>query len=306
MTKLFHAWIFMGFISVWMTSTLFAAKENPTKPEFSFGVIADIQYCDCEAGGNRYYRASLQKLAECVQDLNTQDLAFVIQLGDFIDRDFTSFDTLLPIYQQLKAPKYHILGNHDFSVKPEEKSRILEKLGLKNGYFDFTYRSWRFIALDGNDLSFYALSETSKKYPEAKAMYQKFRDQGLPNAETWNGGVSAQQIAWLRNTLEKASEKGEKVILFCHFPVFPQPNIHNLWNDSEVITVLESYKGVVAYMNGHNHAGNYGEKNGIHYLSFQAMVETLDQNAYAIVEVYADRMNIIGRGREPHRILTIK
>jgi manganese-dependent ADP-ribose/CDP-alcohol diphosphatase len=287
---------------------IFIAREKAETPEFSFGVIADVQYCDCDSNlqVDRHYRASLQKLEECVQDLKTNDLVFVIQVGDFIDQEFTSFDRVLPIYQQLKAPKYHVLGNHDFLVEPEEKGRILEKLGLKKGYYDFTYFSWRFIVLDGNDLSFYVLSETDEKYPEAEAMYQKFSSEGLVNAQTWNGGLSTQQITWLQKTLEKADEAGEKVILFCHFPVFPQPDMHNLWNDSELINILESYKNVVAYMNGHNHAGNYGEKHGIHYLTFQAMVQTPEENAYAVVEVYPDHLKVIGRGREPVRILPIK
>jgi 3',5'-cyclic AMP phosphodiesterase CpdA len=307
MTKLFRWFIFICFIVIngCAIQDIFTVKE---KPEFSFGVIADIQYCDCESNleVDRHYRASLQKLTECVQDFNANDLAFVIQLGDLIDQDFSSFDAVLPLYQQLKTPKYHVLGNHDFEVNPEEKSQVLEKFGLEKGYYDFTYFSWRFIVLDGNDLSFYVLSETDEKYPEAEAMYQKFSNAGLPNAQTWNGGLSRQQITWLKNTLEEAAEAEEKVILFCHFPVFPQPDKHNIWNDSELITILESYKGVVAYMNGHNHAGNYGEKHGIHYLTLQGMVQTPDENAYAIVEVYSDHLKVIGRGREPDRILNIK
>jgi len=308
MPKLFHllAFICLIFINSCAIQDVLIAREKVEKPEFSFGVIADVQYCDCDDGETRYYRASLQKLEKCVQDFNAKDLAFVIQLGDFIDQDFNSFDVVLPIYQQLKAPKYHVPGNHDFLVEPEEKGMIFEKLGLKRGYYDFTYHSWRFIVLDGNDLSFYTLSETDEKYPEAEAMYQKLSSEGLPNAQTWNGGLSARQIVWLQRTLEKAAGAGEKVTLFCHFPVFPQPDMHNLWNDSELINVLESYKCVVAYLNGHKHAGNYGEKNGIYYLTLQAMVETLDKNAYAIVEVYSDHLKVIGRGREPDRILTIK
>jgi 3',5'-cyclic AMP phosphodiesterase CpdA len=300
----------MCFFNISIIPIIFAEQDNTTQPEFSFGVIADIQYCDCDSNTNqevnRHYRASLNKLTECVQDFNSGELAFVIQLGDLIDKDFVSFDAVLPIYRQLKAPKYHVLGNHDFLVTPAEKNGVFEKLDLKKGYYDFTYHSWRFIVLDGNDLSFYTLSETDKKYPEAEAMYQKFSSEELPNAQTWNGGLSAEQMRWLKNTLENASEQGEKVILFCHFPVFPRPNIHNLWNDRELISLLESYHNVVAYMNGHNHAGNYEVKKGIHYLTLQAMVETPDKNAYAIIEVYSDHLKIIGKGREPERILMIK
>jgi hypothetical protein len=37
--------------------------------------------------------------------------------GDFIDRDFESFDVVGPIFNKLRMPKYHVLGKHDFSVE---------------------------------------------------------------------------------------------------------------------------------------------------------------------------------------------
>ena len=80
--------------------------------QLRFGMIADAQYVDAEARGSRFYRNSLSKLEACVDDLNTQDLDFVIHLGDFIDRDFQSFDAILPIYEKLRAPSYHHHGNY--------------------------------------------------------------------------------------------------------------------------------------------------------------------------------------------------
>ena len=282
-----------------------AAAEMIMQPEFAFGVIADVQYCDGDDRGTRYYRASLKKLAAAVQDFNATSLAFVIQLGDLIDRDFVGFDPVLAVYQQFHAPQYHVLGNHDFIVNPAEKGQILTKLDLTTGYYDFTYHSWRFIVLDGNDLSFYALAPASAKYPAAEAMYQQCQQAGLPNAQTWNGGLGAEQMAWLRQTLAQAEAKGEKVILFCHFPALPRPDQHNLWNDQEVLDLLASYPGVVAYINGHNHAGNYAVRNGAHYLTLPAMVETSDENAYFRIEVYADQLKVIRQG-QPAQLLRLK
>ncbi len=42
----------------------------------------------------------------------------------------------------------------------------------------------------------------------------------------------------------------------------------------------------------------------IHHLNFQGMVETVD-NAYAIVHVFADRMEVEGFGREESRTLPL-
>jgi len=282
-----------------------AQEAAAGQPLFSFGALADIQYCDCDPSGSRYYRNSPEKAAACVEDFNGEDLAFVVQLGDFIDRELVSFDIVLPIYDELGAPHYHVLGNHDFSVAPGEKAQVLGKLGLAKRYYDFAHGGWRFIVLDGNDLSLHGRAEGSEEHAAAKEMLAGVEERGAPNAQTWNGGFSAGQVAWLETTLADASKQGERAILFCHFPVFPE-NAHNLWNDGEVMALLESHACVAAYINGHNHAGNYGEKSGVHYLTLQGMVETPDTSAYSVIEVHEDQLRVVGHGREPSRTLGLR
>ncbi len=63
---------------------------------------------------------------------------------------------------------------------------------------------------------------------------------------------------------------------------------------------------MIAYFNGHNHAGNYVERDGIHYVNFHGMVDTPDSSAFAIVEIAGDRLEIQGFGREPSHSLTLK
>ena len=65
---------------------------------FTFGAIADCQYCDADTGGVRFYRNSPAKLEAAVKHLNTLDLKFTVHLGDFIDKDWESFDVVGPIY----------------------------------------------------------------------------------------------------------------------------------------------------------------------------------------------------------------
>ena len=278
-----------------------ANKTTRTSRPFSFGVVADVQYADYPAVGNRHYLQSEWKLKQCVEDFNSRDLDFVVQLGDFIDGGFANFDKMLDIYQRLKAPKYHVLGNHDFAAT---RGKVLAKLGIERGYYDFAVNGWRFIVLDGNEISLYANDRDSDEYKQAEAMQLRLKEAGSANAVSYNGALSARQRTWLEERLDKATKAGEKVIVFCHFPVHP-PNVHNLWGDSELVELFESYDCVAAYMNGHNHAGNYAKKNGIHYITFQAMVESPDRNAYAIVEVYPDRLKITGFGVAAQRLLPI-
>ena len=266
---------------------------------FSYGVIADCQYSRYEDSGNRRYSLSGQKLKQAVIHFNKMDLEFVVQLGDFIDKDFTSYDTVLPILQQLNVDIFHVLGNHDFSVPDTLKDSVMKKLNLRSRYYDFAVKKYRFIVLDGNDISFHAYPKESDAYQETLLYYQ----QNKIDSPEWNGALGQQQLIWLRSVLNKACQSDEKVILFCHFPVYPE-NIHNLWNALEVMKVIESYPCVKAFMSGHNHQGNYGFKAGIHYLTFKGMVET-EQTAYAEIMVYADSLKVIGFGREQDRVLTL-
>ncbi len=285
-----------------LDTQLAAGEESPL---FSFGVIADIQYCDCEPKGSRYYCQSPLKLEACVQALNAHNPAFVVQLGDLIDRDFASYDTILPIFDQISSPKYHVLGNHDFSVTDDDKLRVLDRLGLESNYYSFAHKGVRFVVMDGNDVSLYAVPSGTPRHREARRILNTLKKSGAENAQEWNGAVGGSQLKWFEETLRKAGEDDEPVVVFCHFPVFP-PNVHNLWNDGAVIDSAQVCPHVAAYMNGHNHAGNYGEKNGIHYLTFQGMVETPDTTAYAVVDVYRDRFKIRGYGREPERDLALR
>ncbi|HWO95054.1 MAG TPA: metallophosphoesterase [Bacillus sp. (in: firmicutes)] len=292
----------LGLSLVAMGPTASALAKSDKKPSFEFGLVADAQYCDCDAAGTRFYRNSVDKLTEAAQTFNQHDLAFTVQLGDIIDRNVSSFSTILPIYNKVEGPKYHVLGNHDFPVTTDQ---VVDILGMSKQYYDFSHQGWRFVVLDTNDLSLYANAEGSEKYQQAETMYNSLKESGAINAQTWNGGVSTDQLTWLRGVLSDTAKKGEKVVVFSHMPIYPENN-HNVWNDDVLVQELESAGNVVAYFNGHNHAGNYAEKNGISYVNFQGMVETADSNAYSIIRVYPDRLEIDGYGREQDRVLKIK
>ena len=95
------------------------------------------------------------------------------------------------------------------------------------------------------------------------------------------------------------------MIISCHYPILPD-NSHNLWNDKEVLAVIDQFPGTVAaWFNGHNHAGNYAERNGVHYVTVQGMVDTGDTNAFAVLEVTPGLLTIRGSGRVPNRVMSL-
>lgn len=295
--RILIAIIFIASLVAIILFNVFLTKEEEMNLPFSFGIIADCQYCADPGTGVRKYALSEKKLELCVSHFNTMNLEYVVHLGDFIDRDFESFEVVDPIYKQLSMPKYHVLGNHDFSVSDEHKKDVPKRMGLSSRYYDFEVLGWRFVVLDGNDVSFHAYPEGSEKYHEAAEYYQQHGN----DSPKWNGALGAEQLSWLKKVLKTANEAGEKVVLYCHFPIYPE-NAHNLWNAKEIVEVLENYTCVKAYINGHNHAGNYGVKNGIHYLTMKGMVDT-EETSYAVMNAFEDRLEIRGFGREENRIL---
>ena len=282
--------------------SIFKKGKTQEKPRIEFGLVPDAQYCDCDTSGTRYYRNSLDKLQEATQTFNEENVDFTVQTGDLIDRNTSSFDDILPIYNMIEGPKYHVLGNHDFPLTTDYITDILD---MPNQYYDFKQKNFRFIVLDTNDLSLYANPKDSEKYQQSQEMYNAIKAEGASNAQTWNGGVGDEQLEWLRSVLKKSAKTNEQVIVIGHMPLYPENN-HNVWNDKDVIKELEAAGNVVAYFNGHNHAGNYGFKNGIHYVNLKGMVETADTNSYSIVRVFKDHIELDGFGREPDRELYFK
>ena len=282
------------------TAELTGAGQDQ-EPLFSFGIIADVQYADSEPAGTRFYRSSLNKLREAVTTFRNDSVDFVITLGDMIDKDIESYEPLLNIMDSSGLRFYHITGNHDYSVNPKQKKRLPSAYASEPGYYSFTHHNFRFIFLNGNEISLYG-SASKAKIRQASAKIETLKKRGQLNAVEWNGGISGKQLAWMDSQMDEALAKNEKVFLLCHFPVYPE-NIHNLLNYEDVLSIIGKYRNSVAWINGHNHAGNYGHFNSTHFITLKGMVETMATNSFARVDVYGNKIRIKGSGREKSQTL---
>jgi len=289
------------FTFIFATIISFNMSAQSQKPLFSFGVIADVQYADADAAGTRFYRSSAGKLREALSDLKSDSVSFVINLGDLIDKDFNSYKPIMDLLDSSRLRIYHVAGNHDYSVEAKYKKRLPVLSPSKNGYYSMVVENFRFIFLNGNEISTYS-ANNKVSISKAKDILGVMKEKGEINAVDWNGGISSDQILWLKSQLDLSNSAEEKVFIVCHFPLVPE-NVHNLLNYKEVLSLLENYHNIIVWFNGHNHAGDYGNFNQIHFVTFKGMVENDSGNSYARVDVYKNKIWITGKGREKNQIL---
>ena len=291
--------------SVLAVLTAGAAANAADAPRFSFAVLTDIQYADQQPTLKRDFRGSWERLSRAVADINRARPAFAIQLGDLVDAGQYSLPRILPLYRALTMPQYHVLGNHDFCIP---RAQLIERLGMKNAWYDFAYGGWRFVVLDGMDISLPGRAAGTPEHDTAVALLAELRARQAPNAQDWNGGVGEAQKHWLREVLGRARRQNERALVFCHFPVLREASTpqHLLWNHAEILRILEEAPAVAAYMNGHDHNGGYARHNGIHFVTFPGMVESGVQNSFTLVDVYEDRLELRGSGTAPSRSLSLR
>lgn len=277
-----------------------ASAETTARPDFSVGAIADAQFAAEPDAPPRLYHTAPGKLTAAVADFDRQKLAFVVHLGDFIDKDWASFDTMLPIAHKSRHPWHFVLGNHEFAIPEARKPELPAKLGMPARYYAFTQGQWRFLVTDGNDISTYGWPEGSAEQRAGVTAH----DTLYPAKPTWDGGLGEAQMRWIEAQLTEADKKGQKVALLCHFPVFPE-NKHNLWNAEAVMALIERHPSVKLWLDGHNHEGNYGIHAGVHYLNLKAMLDT-DETAYSRLDFFKDRIELHGTGREQDRVMPLR
>jgi hypothetical protein len=200
-------------------------------------------------------------------------------------------------------PWYNTLGNHEFEeLSDDELSFVLEKNGMTSFYYGFTFMNWRFLFLDGTELAQYSRRLHPDLAHEGDSVFLAAQDK--VNNVTWNGGIGKVQRQWFRDQLNAALVENQPVFVFCHFPLCPDTVYLNLWNNEEMMALMEEYPNVIAYINGHYHNGNYAFRNRIHYVNQAGMLLTSETNSFTILEVYSNQLLFKGYGLNPDRVLS--
>ncbi|MBC8128329.1 MAG: metallophosphoesterase [Gloeobacteraceae cyanobacterium ES-bin-144] len=291
-------------LSTAAASTTRAGAQNPDIPLISFGLTTDVQYTDADPQGERHYRESMPKLKAAVADLAKEKLPFTLHLGDAIDRDFASFPTILPLFEPLGHPVRHLLGNHDYSVAENEKSKVISTLGMPGDYYTFENAGVKFVMLDTNEISSYKFPQGSSEDLTAEEIMKQSASEKSSNNKPSIGGVSATQLDWLENELKESDAAKTPVIVCGHHPLLPATG-HQAWNSQAISAVIKRHPCVRAYFCGHNHAGAEVIENGVPYITFKSILHEPNITAYAVVRLFKDKLVIEGRGRELSRVIPL-
>ncbi|THF47551.1 metallophosphoesterase [Allorhizobium terrae] len=277
-----------------------------TSPLLRLGIIADPQYAALppDARMDRHYANSLTKLRAAIHAFNLEDLDRVVVLGDLIDRGFEHFAPALETFAASRHPVIFLPGNHDFAVKPEQRSMVQAALDMPAPYYDVVVNGVRLIITDCCEISTFAPPPGDARLKEAESLLAALKEKGAINAHDWNAGMSASQIAWLKSRLALAEQHGEKAIVLGHYPLHPFSD-HALWDAQTVAEIISSSPAALAYLSGHDHRGNYGKLGHTHFINFKGMVDTERDNAYATLKLMPDTLIIEGSGRQESYTLAI-
>ena len=261
------------------------AGRNRRSKTVRFGIVTDCHYADVDTIGTRYYRQSLEKLGECVEEMNGQKVDFLVELGDFKDQDsppieqktLSYLQTIESVFHKFDGPTYHVLGNHDVdSISKTQFLANIKNTGIDpcKSYYSFDFNSVHFVVLDAN----YKSDGIDYDHGDFN-----WTDANIPPAE----------LQWLRQDL--ATSRGAVIVLI--HQLLDGAGSHYVNNAAEVRQVLEQSGRILAVFQGHLHDGGYSLINRIHYYTLKAIVEGsgTENNSYAIVEVRRDlSINITG------------
>ena len=181
----------------------------------------------------------------------------------------------------------------------------------KKYYFSFSpHPKFKFIALDSYDISMCGREEHDWEYEEArKILSVKNTNEnwnspfGLtePHFVKFNGGISSEQLHWLNEELEASDRNDQNVIIISHIPLHPESTIFlcYIWNYQELLDIIWKHDCVKACICGHSHEdGDFKDYKGIQHIVLPAVLECNEnENAFADVNVYENKLQIVGHGK---------
>ena len=281
-----------------ITPQLSFSKKGSNSP-IRFGVISDLHYADRPPRGSRYFKDSLNKLGNYVEEMNRLNPDFILQLGDFKDEDeipnpqatIQYLKDMEKEYSKYQGERFHALGNHDHdSISKEEFLDHTKNSGKAKGkaYYSFSKGHCHFIVLDAN-------------YKKDGQAYNK------GNFDWKDCHVPQHQIEWLKQEVKSTEDK--VIVVFIHQRLddnFSNP-IYCPNNAAQVRAILETNKNTKLVIQGHDHKGGFCTINGIYYWTVKGAVEGAgkENNSFSLFEISKSHIKIKGFFNAESNILDI-
>jgi predicted phosphodiesterase len=257
-------------VLVLATAAMNPATVFATQPAAALrvGLVTDLHYADKPPAGTRHYRETPDKLAQAADQFSSDQLNFIVELGDLIDAA-DSVNTELGYLKRINKDfsaickhRHYVLGNH--CVHTLTKQEFLDGVEQKKSYYSFDAGPFHFIVLDS------CFRSDGKPY-------------GRKNFVWTDPNVPAMELAWLKADLKATSKK---TVIFAHQRLDVSNN-HGVKNGADVRKVLENSGQVLAVFQGHSHQNDHKDIAGIHYCTLVAMVEGsgVQNSGYSIMDI---------------------
>lgn len=235
-----------------------------------------------------------ERLAACVESMNAWPADLMIELGDYINGrfvlggEFVDADRIPAvlaatdeIYAKFRGPRHYVLGNHDLGDL--SKDEFLGRVGAEETSSSFEVGGYHFVLLDA-----------------------QYRLDGEDRAdEFWymEGYVPPGLLDWLRDDLA-STELPTIVCLHQRLDLEYEKRTGGpeIANYLDVRKVLEEAGNVIAVFQGHDHGGGYSLIEGIHYITFSALIGRIGGKAptwaYVTLDPTAQTIEIVGEGEQ--------
>jgi predicted MPP superfamily phosphohydrolase len=254
----------------WDQQTAQAAALTSGARMLRFAHVTDLHFTNRPQ--NRYPTSHFH-IRQAVQDLNEQDLDFVLFTGDMFHFP-QDMEAEMPILRDalkdLRVPYYCLFGNHDAEGDgvAARKGYFIEHIGdqgLSRGthYYTFTpLPGLRFVMLDTTDV-------------EGDAYHG------------WTGHMRDRQFNWLEQTL--SAHQDETIFIGMHHPpLTPYPMLDKLRFDpagsQRLLTILNGHPNVQLVLAGHYHFGGRNRFGPAELLLGPSLVE--HPHPYRMIEVH--------------------
>ena len=175
-----------GTVGFGTLHAVLANAATPAKSSLRVGMITDVHYANLATKGTRYYRDSIQKVREATKIFKQSNVAFALELGDFIDVGpnlRTEIGHLKRIETEFATgckDRHHVLGNH--CVFNLTKQEFLDTIGAKEPHYSFDRGNFHIVVLDAC-------------FRADGVAYQR------KNFDWTDANIPMSQLEWLKNDL---------------------------------------------------------------------------------------------------------